>query len=142
MVPPPWRRDRPKVSKMQPLPLIAVVDDDALVRGSMTRLLRSMGYEAVAFDSAEQFLAATLADFACLISDMQMPGLNGLGLQRRLAVARPELPIIFMTAFPDAQTRERALAAGARCYLEKPCSADDLSQCLHAILGGERHDHT
>lgn len=128
---------------MPPPFLIAVVDDDGLVRAGMVRLLRSMGHEALAYDSAEAFLAAPIGDFDCVISDMQMPGVGGLALQQRLAELRPGLPLIFMTAFPDAQTRARALAAGARCYLEKPCAAADLARCLDDALGlGGAAPHT
>lgn len=119
---------------MQSPPMIAVVDDDGMVRASLTRLLRSMGLQAQAYDSAEAFLAAPMTGVDCVISDMQMPGMNGLGLQREIGRARPELPVIFMTAFPDAATRTRAMEAGAGCYLEKPCSADDLSRCLERAL--------
>ena len=119
---------------MQSPPLVAVVDDDSLVRSSLMGLLRSMGLQARAFDSAEAFLAESNEAVDCVISDMQMPGMSGLALQRVIRANRPALPVIFMTAFPDAMTRKRALADGAGCYLEKPCSADDLSRCLDRAL--------
>ena len=119
---------------MQSPPLVAVIDDDSMVRSSLTRLLRSMGLQARAFDSAEAFLAGSNEAVDCVISDMQMPGMSGLALQRVIRASRPALPVIFMTAFPDATTRTRALAEGAGCYLEKPCSADDLSRCLDRAL--------
>lgn len=119
---------------MQSPPLVAVVDDDGMVRSSLTRLLRSMGLQARAFESGEAFLAGSNEAVDCVISDMQMPGMSGLALQRVIRAARPDLPVIFMTAFPDALTRTRALADGAGCYLEKPCSADDLSRCLNRAL--------
>jgi FixJ family two-component response regulator len=119
---------------MRQPPLIAVVDDDGMVRTSLTRLLRSMGLRVQAFESGEAFLAASDLAVDCVISDMQMPGMNGLALQRRIVAERPDLPVIFMTAFPDEQTRLRAMAAGAGCYLEKPCSADALSRCIERAL--------
>ena len=118
--------------------LIAIVDDDGMVRNSLARLLRSMGLRVLAFESGEAFLAALNPEVDCVISDMQMPGMSGLVLQRRLAADRPDLPIIFMTAFPDELTRGRALDAGAGCYLEKPCSADALARCLDRALHPER----
>ncbi|WP_312144736.1 response regulator [Brevundimonas sp.] len=115
--------------------MIAVVDDDEMVRAGLSRLLRSLGFQVLVFDSAEAYLTGETQVVDCVISDMQMPGMNGLALQQRIATDRPELPIIFVTAFPDSLTRARALAAGASCYLEKPCSADDLSGCLeHALM--------
>lgn len=119
---------------MQSPPLVAVVDDDSMVRSSLTRLLRSMGLQACAFDSAEAFLAGATEAVDCVISDMQMPGMSGLALQRMIRADRPAMAVIFMTAFPDEATRSRALAEGAGCYLEKPCSADDLSRCLTRAL--------
>ena len=119
---------------MQSPPLIAVVDDDGMVRASLTRLLRSMGLRVLAFDSAETFLAESIDVVDCVISDMQMPAMSGLSLQKRMHDDRPGLPVIFMTAFPDEPTRARALAAGAVGYLEKPCSADALSRCLDRAL--------
>jgi FixJ family two-component response regulator len=119
---------------MQSPPLIAVVDDDEMVRASLSRLLRSLGLQARAFESAEHYLEAETETVDCVISDMQMPGMSGLGLQARIAVTRPDLPVIFVTAHPDEATRGRALEAGAWCYLEKPCSADDLSRCLERAL--------
>lgn len=119
-------------------PLIAIVDDDGMVRNSLARLLRSMELRVAAFESGESLLAALTAEVACVISDMQMPGMSGLVLQRRLAAERPDLPIIFMTAFPDELTRGRALDAGAGCYLEKPCSAEALAHCLDRALDPER----
>lgn len=122
---------------MQSPPLIAVVDDDGMVRTSLTRLLRSMGFQVQAFESGEAFLTASNPDVDCVISDMQMPGMNGLALQHRIVAERPDLPVIFMTAFPDELTRSRAMAAGAGCYLEKPCSADALSRCIDRALHPE-----
>jgi len=122
---------------MQSPPLIAVVDDDGMVRTSLTRLLRSMGFQVQVFESGEAFLTASNPDIDCVISDMQMPGMNGLALQHRIVAERPDLPVIFMTAFPDELTRSRAMAAGAGCYLEKPCSADALSRCIDRALHPE-----
>ncbi|OYX81718.1 MAG: hypothetical protein B7Y85_00575 [Brevundimonas sp. 32-68-21] len=93
--------------------------------------------ENSAMQSREAFLAASNPDIDCVISDMQMPGMNGLALQHRIVAERPDLPVIFMTAFPDELTRSRAMAAGAGCYLEKPCSADALSRCLDRALHPE-----
>jgi FixJ family two-component response regulator len=117
-------------------PLIAIVDDDESVCIGMTSLVRSLGYEVQTFGSAEDFLQSQeRAGTACLISDVQMPGLGGLELQRILAAEGSRLPIIFITAYPDADVRQRALHGGALCFLSKPFDGSDLVQCLENALG-------
>jgi FixJ family two-component response regulator len=102
--------------------IVAVIDDDESVRRAIKRLLRSVGIKAETFSSGEEFLG-TLSSTgshrpACVILDFQMPGINGLELQRRLA---PTLvPVIFITANDDPTVREKALASGAAGYLPKP----------------------
>ena len=118
-------------------PIIAIVDDDESVCIAVTSLVRSLGYEARSFGSAEDFLASpTRADAACLISDVQMPGLGGLDLQRILVAEGSRLPIILVTAFPDAHVREAALHGGALCFLSKPFDGDVLIGCLERAIGG------
>ena len=98
------------------MPLISIVDDDGFVRESTKGLVRSMGYAAETFASAEEYLRSNrAADTACLISDVQMPGMNGADLQDRLIADGHHTPIIFVTAFPDEDIRARVLKAGARC---------------------------
>ena len=77
-----------------------------------------------------------LADAACAIADVQMPGMGGLELQERLIALGHRLPIIFVTAYPDERVRARALAAGAVCFLGKPFAAQDLTNCIDAALRG------
>jgi FixJ family two-component response regulator len=116
-------------------PLIAIVDDDESVCIGMTSLVRSLGYEAQAYGSAEDFLASPArSDTACVISDVQMPGLSGLELQRLLVAEGGRLPIIFVTAYPDAQTRQAALQGGAMCFLSKPFDGNALIECLERAL--------
>ena len=116
-------------------PLVAIVDDDESVCIGMTSLVRSLGYDVRTYGSAEAFLGAEgRHEVACLISDVQMPGVNGLDLQQILSDEGSRTPIIFITAFPDAQARRRALGAGATCYLSKPFDGDDLIQCLESAL--------
>lgn len=119
-------------------PLIAIVDDDESVCIGMTSLVRSLGYEVQTFACAEDFLQSQeRSGTACLISDVQMPGLGGLELQRILAAEGSRLPIIFMTAYPDADIRQLAIQGGALCFLSKPFDGADLIQCLEHALGGE-----
>ncbi|TMJ04627.1 MAG: response regulator [Alphaproteobacteria bacterium] len=113
---------------------IAVVDDDEVVRTATSHLLRSFGYTARAFASAEAFLNAGVADTLCLISDVRMPGMSGVELQARLVRDACKFPIIFVTAFCDESTRARTLAAGAHSYLTKPYDAERLMHCVEAAL--------
>ncbi|WP_102960551.1 response regulator [Mangrovicella endophytica] len=114
---------------------IAVVDDDPAMRVALTRLLRSLDYDPLLFDSAEDLLAAFDAVRPeCIVTDVQMPGINGLDLLRLLRLRRPDLPVILITAYPSSSSRDRALASGARAYLPKPFDADEFERCLATIF--------
>jgi FixJ family two-component response regulator len=116
--------------------LITIVDDDELIRESTKGLLKSLGYQAAAFASAEEFLqSGSVYDTSCLITDVQMPGLSGIDLERRLVEQGIHLPTIFITAFPEERLRARAMAAGAVGYLGKPFSEESLLKCLNSALG-------
>jgi FixJ family two-component response regulator len=115
--------------------LIAVVDDDEAIREATESLIRSVGFKAVVFPSAEDFLRSShLQDTACLIVDVRMPGMSGLELQRQLATANYAIPIIFITAHGDADMRARALRAGAVAFLDKPFSDEVLLGAVQAAL--------
>ena len=115
--------------------VISIVDDDESVREATKRLVRSLGYAAVAFGSAEEFLSSDrLHDTQCLITDVQMPGLGGVELQDYLIAKGHEVPVIFVTAFPDERLRRRALSAGAFGFLSKPLDEDILIGCLDRAL--------
>jgi FixJ family two-component response regulator len=101
--------------------LISIVDDDESIRKGLRRLLRSAGFDVDLFASAEEFLeSGDLKTSACLILDLRMPGMGGLELQRRLIADRCQIPIIFLTAHNDEQSRAQALKAGAINYVCKP----------------------
>jgi FixJ family two-component response regulator len=122
-------------------PLISIVDDDGLVRESTKGLVRSMGYAAEAFTSAEEYLRSNCAAAtACLISDLQMPGMNGADFQDRLISEGRHTPIIFVTAFPDERLRARVMKAGAFGFLTKPFSDQSLKECLDRALQGGSTD--
>ena len=115
--------------------LISIVDDDESSRRAIANFINSLGYAAVAFGSAEDFLkSGRLDSTACLISDVQMPGMSGIELQDRLLARGYRLPIIFITAYPEASARERALASGASGFLTKPFNEEKLISHLDDVL--------
>jgi FixJ family two-component response regulator len=115
--------------------LISVVDDDESIRRTTTRLIESFGFRAAAFESADSFLrSGQLRDTACLIVDVQMPGMNGLQLQSHLAAEGRGIPIIFITAYDDKESRRRAMQAGAVAFLGKPFSDEQLLQTIRSTL--------
>ena len=115
--------------------MISIVDDDPLVRDATVDLLNSLGYSALAFGSAEEFLDSDQVETTlCLITDQQLPGLDGLGLQNQLATSGSHVAVIFITAFPDANVRERAMKAGSIAFLPKPYEEGDLVQAIHIAL--------
>ena len=120
---------------MTKVPLISIVDDDESVREATKGLIRSLGYMAVTFASAEEFLRSNqVNDTACLIADVQLLGMSGLELQRALIAQGSRLPIIFITSFPHANARAQALAAGALGYLSKPFIDEELITHLDQAL--------
>jgi two-component system response regulator FixJ len=111
--------------------LITIVDDDGSVRDSIQSFIRSVGFKARVFASAEDLLGSDALDHtSCLIVDVRMPGMSGLELQNRLNQSQISTPIIFITAHFDEKTRTQAVQAGAVEFLRKPFSEDEL---LHAI---------
>lgn len=123
---------------MAKTPVIAIVDDDEGVRASLASLVRSLGYDARAYESGVDFLRKPPEDDpACMIADVQMPVITGDELQARLIASGRRFPIIFMTAFPSDSVRQRVMAAGAHCYLGKPSSGDEIIRCLEEALAGQ-----
>src|SRR5206468_11661634 len=117
--------------------VVSIVDDDVSVRRSTRRLLRSSGFRAEAFASAEEFLnSKSAAETACLILDLRMPGMNGLELQRRLTQNGNPVPIIFLSAHASEEDERSALHAGAVQFLRKPISKEAL---LNAIRDALKH---
>lgn len=123
-------------------PLVAVVDDDEAIREALESLLKSVGFRADVFASAEGFINSDhLGETRCLILDVWMPGMSGFELQGRLAAANNQIPIIFITAHADDAARERALKSGAVAFLSKPFAEDALLDAVRATTetnqGGE-----
>jgi FixJ family two-component response regulator len=127
---------QPEVSPfLSKIPVVSVVDDDDSVRASIGALVRSLGYTAYAYASAEELLdSGEAAASDCLVADIQMPGMSGIELQRTLARQGHQVPIIFITAFPEDRIRSQVLAAGAVGLLSKPCDGDVLVNCIEAAL--------
>jgi FixJ family two-component response regulator len=120
---------------LQQIPVISIVDDNESVREATKVLIRSLGYEAATYASAEAFLESGRVDeSSCLITDVQMPGMSGLDLQNQLNGQGHRLPVIFITAYPEPKTRARALQAGALGFLSKPFSENSLISCLERAL--------
>jgi FixJ family two-component response regulator len=118
--------------------LISVVDDDASVLRTTTLLVESLGFRAEGFESAELFLRSRqLDETSCLIVDVRMPGMSGLQLQSHLAGLGYKIPIIFITAYDDTVSRQRALQAGAVAFLGKPFTDEILLQTIHSALRGQ-----
>jgi FixJ family two-component response regulator len=116
-------------------PLIAIVDDDSIVRGAIETLVKSHGFLACSFSSAKAFLEYPLgAETSCLISDVQMPDIDGVELQNRLADLGLNIPTIFITAYPNEEVHTRALSLGAVCFLHKPFDAQSLLRCIDDAL--------
>jgi len=115
--------------------LISIVDDDELFRDSMRKLLALLGYTVEAFPSAADFLASPLLpQTACLVSDVQMPGMTGVELHRHLVDAGYTIPTILVTAYPDEAVRDRVAKDGVVCYLSKPVDDEHLERCLRSAL--------
>jgi FixJ family two-component response regulator len=117
------------------MPVIAIVDDNEPFRYATVSFIRFLGYAVLQFASAEAFLKSNqLDDTDCLISDVQMPGMNGIELQGKLIAQGHHLPIIFVTAFPEMKARAQALASGAIGFLAKPFNDETLIRCLNKAL--------
>src|SRR4051812_29399478 len=115
--------------------LISVVDDDKSVRKTLVRIAQFAGLEVEAFESAEEFLdGADGKEYACLILDVHLPGISGIDLQKQLKVANPTLPIIFISAQADEETREAALKEGAISFFMKPFNKDSLLDAIRSLL--------
>jgi FixJ family two-component response regulator len=115
--------------------LVAIVDDDDLMRNALQGLLRAVGLRSRTFASAEEFLnSGQQHETACLIADIRMPGISGLELQARLNAEHCRIPTIFITAHGDSQMRMQALRSGAVEFLTKPFDDEALLESVQAAL--------
>jgi FixJ family two-component response regulator len=116
--------------------LVAVVDDDALVRDAAASLIRSFGYRTAIYPSADAYLDAGDDTVDCVLTDLQMPGRSGLELRQRLRERGSMVPVILMTAYPTPDLRARATSLGLVALLDKPVDPDLLSSALARAMGG------
>lgn len=117
------------------IPIVAAVDDDFRIRESIESLLESAGYAPLVFSSAEEFLSSgTLAAASCVITDVRMPGMDGVELQRRIKFVRPTLPVILLSAHHNADIRQQAIDEGAAAFLYKPFDATDLLKIVQSAV--------
>ena len=115
--------------------LICVIDDDFSIRESLSDLLTSAGKNVKTFSSAQEFLTnPPLEAPSCLVLDVQMPGISGLDLQRKLGHSDSHIPIIFMTGYGDIPMSVRAMKAGAFEFLTKPCHEEDLLRAISQAI--------
>ena len=120
-------------------PIVFVVDDDVSVRESLESLIRCEGWQPETFSSAQTFLSCPRALVpSCLVLDVSLPGLNGLELQKRVAVERTDMPIIFITGYGDVPMTVQAMKAGAVEFLTKPFNDDVLLSAIRAALERSR----
>lgn len=127
-------------TKPPALPVVYVVDDDISVRESLELLIRTAGWQVEVFESAHEFLRCSKASVpSCLVLDVNLPGLNGLDLQKQVAAERADMPIIFITGHGDIPTTVRAMKAGAIEFLTKPFSDDVLLSGIEQALERSRN---
>ena len=123
----------------EPDAIVFVVDDDVSVREGLGSLIRSAGLRAETFASAQEFLARPLADLpSCLVLDVRLPGLSGLDLQKRMAEAHLEIPIIFITGHGNVPAAVQAMKAGALEFLTKPFTDRDLLEAIQQAIKRDR----
>lgn len=129
------------LARLQPVTsaLVAIIDDDEALCSSLADLMRSVGYRAEAFASAEAFMASSnLFLFGCVIADIHMPGMGGLSLVRRLQEQGTMTPVILITALPDRHLDDDAISVGAQCLLRKPFETKTLLDRVERSLSDER----
>ncbi|WP_339691771.1 response regulator [uncultured Parasphingorhabdus sp.] len=122
---------------MPELPTVAIVEDDEAVRQALADLMIVSGLRCHQFGDAGSFLSALLnRDFDCLVTDIRMPGMNGIDLIQRLHEERVDLPVIVLSSVLDLSTRMHAISLGVRAWFCKPVTDDRLLSAINAAIGG------
>src|SRR6202521_1909964 len=128
----------PENTVSTPMPLVVVVEDDPASQKTLARVLRAGGYEAAVYASAEEFLSSPPQSSPIgLLLDVHLSGMSGLDLQRRLRNEGSTIPVIIITAFDDARSREQAERVGCVAYLRKPCEAETILALLRRLAADE-----
>jgi FixJ family two-component response regulator len=117
------------------LPWISIIDDDDSVRTAIDGLVRSLGYAARTFASAEEFLGCSPVEDLVCVTDIHMPSMSGIELKQHLTARRCSLQVIMITGRNEPDLEERARSSGAACFLKKPFEPDVLIGCLEKALG-------
>ena len=126
---------------MKTAPQVYLIDDDASVRKSVARLLRTAAYQVEVHSSAEEFLeTCQMAEHGCILLDLRMPGLSGEGLQDRLRTMKEALPVIVITGHGDEVVRASMLKKGAVAFLAKPFDDQELLAAIEAALVRNRRE--
>lgn len=113
---------------------VAVIDDDASLCRSLARLLQQAGYQAITFESAEQFLADPLrAHFGCLLVDIQLGGMSGIEMHRILLAQGDRTPVVYITAFDDPRAKQAALELGAAAFFRKTDSGTEIIETVRGL---------
>ena len=135
----PRRRPQVEDQQLQNAPIISIIDDDESMRCAIKSLVTSLGFGAYTFASAQKFLQSPHLDHtSCVITDLQMPGLNGIELQKSLLAQGRHIPIIFVTAFPEERLRAHAMEAGALGFLSKPFESETLIKLIGKVIEAGR----
>lgn len=126
----------PDLTAITPVQIVAIVDDDDSIRPALVRLIQTFGYQAEPFESAEALLTAfDKLKPACVLSDIQMPGINGHMLCTELKSKMPDLPIMLMTAYPSLAFRDPGAGSGSTEYVTKPLDDKALEAWLIRVIG-------
>jgi FixJ family two-component response regulator len=132
-----WDIPRQGQNKDAQTAMISIIDNDEFMLDAVRDLVRSLGYRAAVFSSAEDYLRSDcLRGSACVITDLQMPGMSGADLQDRLVADGLRTPMIFMTAYFDERVQKRVMDAGAFGFLSKPFDDEILIKCIDEALKG------
>jgi FixJ family two-component response regulator len=116
-------------------PLISIIDDDPSLQNALVRLVRSLGYAARGFASAEEFLeSGAMRSCTCIVTDIEMPGMSGIDLKRLMDEREYPVPVIMITSHTEPELEQGALAGGAICFLKKPIDPNVLVDCFARVL--------
>ena len=124
-------------SDVKKIPTVSIVEDDASVQKSLKRFIRLFGFECQVYESAESFMES-IDTTDCLVSDIALPGMSGLELQKHMRSIRPNVPVLLMTASADKSIETRGVANGAAGFFRKPLDMDRMLECIQQVLNDQK----